>query len=291
MILKTNFWAHKNMKIIDGKKISQEILARVEKEVALLPFTPVFCDVLVGANVVSEKYVKMKARRAKEVGINFHEATFRESITTEELIKEIQELNRVGNMCGVIVQLPLPEHIDIQKVLDTIKPNLDVDCLGTVNSEKFYAGEPLHSFPTALACMAVLDYLDLDLKTKKIAVLGRGKLVGRPVAAMLSFRGLSPEVVNRSTPNKKEIIKRADVIISGFGSPEYIKGDMIKEGAVLIDAGTSEAGDSIKGDVDFESVRGVAKAISPVPGGVGPVTVAMLLRNVLQVAKDKSNER
>src|SRR3989344_2836609 len=241
------------MTIIDGKKIRDQILEKVKSEVALLPFKPVFCDVLVGDDPVSAQYVDMKARTAERVGIHFHKAVFPVSISTEDLVKEIKVLNKIENMCGIIVQLPIPASINKKAVLDSIDPRLDVDCLGAVASERFYKNynsETDLAFPTALACMALLDSLNLELKGK------------------------------------------------------YITGNMIKSGAVLIDAGTSEdakkplneqglpllkKAQTIVGDVDFESVKNVAGYISPVPGGVGPVTVAMLLNNVLKVAKSKTH--
>ena len=280
------------MKIIDGKKLGEQILAKVKNEVAALSFQPVFCDVLVGNDPASVQYVKMKMFMAEKIGIHFHNATFHASINTNDLIKEIKILNKLPNMCGIIIQLPLPEHIDRQMVLDSIDPKLDVDCLGSIASEKFYNNENAIGYPTALACMAILDSLDLDnnpstlLRTRKIVVLGQGILVGKPVAALLKFRGLNPVVITSKTENKEEFIKQADIIISGIGKGKYITGNMIKKGAVLIDAGTSESEGGIVGDIDLESVKDFAGYVSPVPGGVGPVTVAMLLNNVLTVAKN-----
>lgn len=280
------------MQIIDGKKMRDEILKKVKMEIKALSFKPVFCDVLVGEDPVSAQYVRMKARTAESVGIKFQYASFPSSITTEDLIKEIEILNKVQNMCGIIIQLPLPEHIDRQMVLDSIDPKLDVDCLGIVASGKFYSGGNTVGFPTAFACMVLLNSLNLNLKNKKIIVLGQGLLVGKPVAALLQFRGFNPIVIRSKTENKEELIKQADIIISGIGKGKYITGNMIKQGVILIDAGTSEDNGSldtqrtIVGDVDFESVRNIAGYVSPVPGGVGPVTVAMLLNNVLTVAKN-----
>lgn len=281
------------MILIDGKKLRNEILNEIKSEVKTLPFVPVFCDVLVGNDPASMQYVRMKAKTAESVGIKFHNANFPASITTEELIKEIKLLNKIPNMSGIIVQLPLPERLDRQSILDAIDPNLDVDCLGTKASEKFYDGKNKIGFPTGLACIEILDSLQLDLSQKNIVVLGQGLLVGKPTAALLRFRGLTPTIITKTTPNKEPLIKQADIIISGIGHGKHITGDMIKEGVVLIDAGTSESNGghakgraSIVGDVDLESVRSVASYVSPVPGGVGPVTVAMLLRNVLQVAKN-----
>lgn len=275
------------VKIIDGRKIKDEILTEVKKEVLSLPFTPIFCDILVGDDASSVQYVRMKAKIAESVGIKFRTAEFPNSVTADELIEEIENLNKVPHMCGIIIQLPLPDHIDKQRVLDAIKPSLDVDCLGTLNSENFYNNTSEISFPTALACMKVLDSLNIDLSDKKILMLGQGSLVGKPVTHLLKERGLNVTTVNTKTTNTEELIKDADILISAIGQGKFIKGDMIKDQAVVIDAGTSEDNGAVVGDVDLESVINVASFVSPTPGGVGPVTVAILLRNVLQVAKNK----
>ena len=274
------------MQIIDGKKIRDEILADIKKEISSLSFQPVFCDVLVGDDPASKQYVEMKAKNAEKLGMKFHSANFNDTISPEVLVEEIKKLEFVPNICGIIIQLPLPKKFTDRKIiLDSVPTKLDVDCLGAIASEKFYKNENAIGFPTALACMALLDSLNVELKNKKIVVLGQGDLVGKPVTALLKFRGLNPEIIRSNTENKEAIIKQADIIISGMGHAKYITGDMIKTGAILIDAGTSESEGGIVGDVDLESVKDVASFVSPVPGGVGPVTGAMLLRNVLKVAK------
>ncbi len=276
------------MNIIDGRKIKDEILEEIKEGVLSLPFTPIFCDILVGNDSVSASYVRIKSKIASQVEIKFRTAEFKESVTTEELIEEIENLNKVPHMCGIIIQLPLPSHIDKRMVLDAILPSLDVDCLGTVNSENFYRNEGEIGYPTALACIKILDSLNLDLSKKKILILGQGSLVGLPVTHLLKSKGLEVVTVDSKTNNSELLIKNADVIISAIGKAKYINGSMIKEGAIIIDAGTSEDNGAVVGDVDLESVMGVASFVSPTPGGVGPVTVAMLLRNVLQVARNKN---
>lgn len=274
--------------IIDGRKISKEILEEIKKEVKSLPFQPVFCDVLVGDNPVSVQYVNMKKHKAEEIGIRFREAFFSADIKTEDLVNKIKELNKIPNMCGIIVQLPLPESLDQKEVLDAVDPLLDVDCLGTIAGEKFYNDVNNMGFPTALACMKLLDSTGFGLdNTKKVAVLGFGDLVGKPVNALLKSRGFNPDVIRSKTENKEELIKQADIIISGMGKGKYITGNMVKEGVIIMDAGSSEINSGIVGDIDLESVKNIASFVSPVPGGVGPMTVAMLFRNVLKVAKNK----
>jgi len=275
------------MQIIDGRKISKEILENIKKEISKLSFVPIFCDVLIGLDPASVQYVNIKKRKAELVGIKFHETVFPPSITTKEVVKEIQKINQLENMCGIIVQLPLPEHLDTKIILDTINPNLDVDCLGGVANDAFYNGWGKMSPPTALACVKLLDSLNMNLAIKNIVVLGQGELVGKPVTRLLDKKGFKPIILNSKSENKEEKLKMADVLISGIGRENFIKGSMLKKDVVIIDAGTSESLGTIVGDVDFESVKEIVGALTPVPGGVGPVTVAMLLNNVLQVAKTK----
>jgi len=274
------------MQIIDGRKLRDEILTSLKEEVVSLYFEPIFCDVLVGEDLASTQYVRMKKRTAESIGISFHDATFSSTISTNELVEEIKILNKMPNMCGIIIQLPLPESLDKKKILDAIDPSLDVDCLGEERSKEFYDGKIDLGLPAPLACMKILDSLHLDLKDKKILVLGQGQLVGKPVTFLFKLRGLNVEVATSKTENKEALIKEADVIISGMGNGKYITGDMVKSGVVIIDAGTSEENGAIVGDVDLDSVKDVASFISPVPGGVGPVAVAMLLKNVVNVAKN-----
>lgn len=275
------------MQIINGRKIRNEILEQLKKEVEALPFQPIFCDIIVGDDPVSHSYVKIKEKTSETIGIKFRKIEFKNDATTEEIIEEINNLNNVPYMCGIIVQLPLPENINVEKVLNAIDSKLDVDCLGMIASENFYNNQNEMGYPTALACVYILDKVCTNLGNKKITVAGQGRLVGKPVTHLLSSRGLDVSVINSKTENIKEILKQADIIISGVGKGKFIEKNMIKDEAIIIDAGTSEENGSIVGDVDFESVKDEALAITPSPGGVGPVTVAMLLRNVLKVAKNK----
>lgn len=275
--------------VIDGEKIAKEILDRVTAEVLKLPFRPVFCDVLVGDDPVSKQYIKMKAVAAEKVGMKFLKAEFPENIQTQELIKEIQKINLHPDICGLIVQLPLPPYLDTQAVLDSIDPKIDVDCIGKTNSDLFFENKSLIVFPTVSAIMEILKSTGQEFLGKQFLVVGYGKLVGRPLSYLLEAQGFSCTVARSTTENMDELMKDADVIISATGQPNLITADKIKPGCTVIDAGTSEATTgAIVGDVDFKSVSLVASHISPVPGGVGPVTVACLLENVLKVAKSKS---
>jgi methylenetetrahydrofolate dehydrogenase (NADP+) / methenyltetrahydrofolate cyclohydrolase len=272
--------------VIDGKAIAEKILSTLKSEVIKLPFTPVFCDVLVGEDPVSKSYVSIKGRTAEQAGFSFLLEQLPSDITEEELVSRINVLNSVPNMCGIIVQLPLPSHLHRQNILNAILPELDVDCLGAVNSQKFYSSnEFVTAPPTALAVMEILEHIPASLQDKKIVIIGKGNLVGRPVCRLLEKQGHVPFMADENTENFKEVIKNADVLICGAGHPKLITGQMVKPGSIVIDAGTSESEGGIVGDVDFESVSKVAGWVSPVPGGVGPVTVAKLLENVLERVK------
>lgn len=275
------------MVILDGKKIAAKILEDVKVEAARLGFQPVFCDILVGEDPASAQYVKMKAQKAESLGFKFLNAHFPSTITTEQLISEIKKINQETNLCGLIVQLPLPPSIDKQAVLDAIDAKIDVDCTGKINTELFFSGKAYVEFPTAAAVMEILDSANQDLSSKKFLVIGYGQLVGKPVEFLLKARGFDVDVARSKTENILELMSNADVIISAVGKPKLISGDKIKPGCIVIDAGTSESEGGIAGDVDFESVKNIAGFISPVPGGVGPVTVAILLQNVLKAAQTR----
>ena len=276
------------MQIIDGRKIRDSILETLKTRITSLPFSPVFCDVLVGDNPASTQYVQMKERVAEGLGLKTYHAVFPETITTNELISEIKKIAEIPHMSGLIIQLPLPEGIDTKKVLDSVPPEIDVDSISAHATEKFYTNEPIFIFPTAAAVMAILDSLALDFSHKNVVMVGQGILVGKPVAHVLKNHGVDVSVINQSTKDRNEIIKNADVIITATGQANLIQGDMIKKHVVLIDAGTSESNGGISGDIDRESVADIASVLSPVPGGVGPVTVAMLMQNVVISAERKA---
>ncbi len=273
------------MQIIDGKKIRDDILSGLKARVAALPNTPIFCDVLVGSDPASAQYVAMKERVAESIGIKTHTATFPADISTEVLVAEIKKIAALPHMAGLIVQLPLPAHIDQRAVLDAVPADIDVDALGSETSLSFYTGTPQFVYPTAAAVMAVLDAAGVALSDKNVVIAGKGMLVGKPVAHLLTRRGVSVVSVDADTPDTDKIFSKADVLISATGKAGLITGSMIQKHAVLIDAGTSESNGGIVGDIDRTSVEGRASMLAPVPGGVGPVTVAMLMRNIVIAAE------
>ena len=272
--------------IINGKQIADTILSQIKQEVAAMPFQPVFCDVLVGDDSVSASYVKIKGKKAVEAGMKFLPVLLPGEISQKALEAKIRELNLLPDLCGLVVQLPLPQGLAERPVLDTVLPACDVDGMGRRNQELFYSGQAAMIMPTAAAIQAIFETLQIDTG-KRVVVVGQGELVGRPTAFLLKKLGYSVKTADRRVKDITALCLEADVLVSATGTPNLITGNMVKAGSVVIDAGTSESGGSIVGDVDAASVGPVAGFLTPVPGGVGPVTVAMLLSNVLACAKEK----
>lgn len=277
--------------ILDGKKIAASLRGQIQSKISAIPFKPILCDVMVGNDPVSLSYVQIKERAALEIGLGFKLEKLSEEVSTEEVIATIQRAQIQSELCGLIVQLPLPRHIDRQLVLESINPEIDVDCLGSKTSSLFYNNEAVLTPPTAAAIAYVLDSIPEDLSGKRFLVIGQGELVGKPITHILKQRGLQVTTADSATENLAGIIPYADVVIAGTGQPKLLYGSLIKPGAIVIDAGTAESGGGIVGDVDFESVAQVASYISPVPGGVGPVTVAKLLENVIIVANRRARSK
>jgi methylenetetrahydrofolate dehydrogenase (NADP+) / methenyltetrahydrofolate cyclohydrolase len=271
--------------IINGKKIANNILHYLQARLKQIPFQPILCDVLVGDDPVSLSYVKVKQRTAKKIGVDFHLVQLPEQSSTEEVIAAIRKEQTNPNLCGLIVQLPLPHHIHQIEVLAAIDQTVDVDVINPESSRWYYRSRGVLVPPTAGAILEILLSLDIDLKQQSILVIGQGDLVGKPITHLLQHNGYEVVTADQSTTDLSKLTKAADVVISGTGQGGLITGDMVKPGAIVIDAGTSESGAGIVGDVEQASVENIAAYLSPVPGGVGPVTVAKLLENVVLVAQ------
>jgi methylenetetrahydrofolate dehydrogenase (NADP+)/methenyltetrahydrofolate cyclohydrolase len=271
--------------IIDGRKISQEILEDLKKEVSKLSFKPVLIDVVVGSDAVTESYVSIKSKRAEEIGLEFQKVCFPETIAESELIAQLVDLQKGANVAGLLIQLPLPLGIDSNNVISTINPDLDVDGLTPENIGLMVKGTPNYLPATAAAIMEIIDRCNINLSGESVLVVGSGDLVGKPISFMLMNRQATITIANSQTHNLSELAKSAKVIICGAGSPNIITKDMISKDTVVIDAGAAESDGSITGDADFENIKDIALFITPVPGGVGPVTVAMLLKNTVISAK------
>lgn len=280
-ILKTNFWDFQANMIIDGRKIAQKIFDELRLQNMQNHSMPLLCDVVVGDSSVSRQYVEIKERKAKSSGFAFKAVYLPEFSTTSDVAQAVTDVQKLENISGIIVQLPMPAHIDRRVVTEAIDPKYDVDCLTEANARHFYDRvEDAFVFPTALACEEILNSTGVEFLNKNIVIIGEGELVGAPLKSLLLRKGLQVFSINKETENKKEIIKNADVIVSATGAPKSLTADMLKVGAIVVDAGTAESNGSVVGDVDAGSVETRASFFAKVPGGVGPVTVAMLLRNV-----------
>lgn len=276
------------MVILDGKKLSQKLLEELRRGIATLGQKLRLAVVVVGKDPVVAQFTAQKKKAAESVGIDVRIYPFEEKITTNALRKRLAEIVHEEKNTGVIVQLPLPEYINMRYILDSVKLEKDVDMLAARSLGNLAAGKSPILPPVAGAIKAFFEEYQIDYKNKYMVVVGAGALVGRPVALWLLNEKVTFSVIRSGTQNPEEFLKRADIIISGVGKPKFITGGMIKEGVVVIDAGTSESEGKVVGDVDFDSVSPQASYITPVPGGVGPVTVAMLLKNLVTLAKLKS---
>lgn len=266
-------------KILDGKKLSQKILDGLKKEIKEKKLKLKLAVVLVGRDYSSRSYIKKKEEACDYVGIDFKLFRFSHDIEEKELMRKIRDINKDPENSGVIIQLPLPRRFNVQEILNLISLEKDIDGL----SEKAIKG--LIVSPTVKGIIRLLEEYSISLAGKNIVLVGKGKLVGRPLALWLERQGIDFSVVDRKIPDIFTQTLKADIIISGTGKPNLIKGDMVKKGAVVIDAGTSSESGKIKGDIDFETVSKKAGHISPVPGGVGPMTIACLLENLVEFNK------
>ncbi len=273
--------------IIDGKKLASEIKARLKEEIKSLKQKLGLAIILLGSNPASEIYVKSKLKACEEVGIYSELRRLSDDDVSEKrIIDIIEKLNSNDKISGIIVQMPLPEHLNMQKVVDAICPLKDVDGLTTYNQGKLARGDLSGIMPaTPCGVIKLIESVEKNLEGKRVVVLGRSILVGRPTAVLLELKNCTVTVCHSKTKNQDEICRQADILISAVGKPNLVKKEMVKQGAIVIDVGINREGDGIKGDVNFEAVREVAGHITPVPGGVGPMTVACLLENVLKAAK------
>lgn len=262
--------------IIDGKKIASEVLTSLKKEIANSHLQPKLGIILVGENPASTVYVNQKKKRGEEIGIEVTVFKFPTEVTESELEFAINQLNSDPTITGMIIQLPLPDHLNKEKLLNEIDKQKDVDGLGTASPFK-----PA----TALGIMELLKRSGVGIANKKVVVMGASELVGKPVARLLTEAGGLVTIVDINTPNREPIIKQAEILIVAIGQPQSVKKDMVKEGVVVVDVGITRTKDGLVGDVDFDGVLSVASLITPVPGGVGPMTVAMLLRNVVEASR------
>ena len=283
--------------ILDGLSVSHKIKQEIKEEVTKIVQSgkkaPHLAAILVGENGASKAYVNSKVKDCKEVGFTSSLLKFPDTICENELLEEIKKLNENEEIDGFIVQLPLPKGIDQEKIIMAIDPKKDVDGFHPENFGKMALEMDSLLPATPFGIMQLLERYNIDTKGKKCVVIGRSRIVGRPMSILMSAKGTDSTVtlIHSHTPNIEEYTQKADIIIVALGIPNYLKGDMIKEGAVVIDVGItrvnddSERGYHLVGDVDFEACKKKASFITPVPGGVGPMTRAMLMKNTLLAYK------
>jgi len=286
------------MELIDGKKVSAEIKEEIAAEVKEIinkgGKKPHLAAILVGHDGGSETYVAHKVKSCEQVGFDSTLVRFEDDVTEAELLAKIDELNKNNDIDGFIVQLPVPKHIDEQKIIEAIDPKKDVDGFHPVNVGNMVIGIDAFVSATPAGIVDLLQRYNIETSGKNVVVLGRSNIVGRPMSVLLSQKGLDATVTvcHSRTKDLPSVVKQADIIIAAIGIPEFVTKDMVKEGAVIIDVGTTrvksdltKSGWKLKGDVKFDEVADKCSYITPVPGGVGPMTIVSLLKNTLKAAK------
>jgi methylenetetrahydrofolate dehydrogenase (NADP+)/methenyltetrahydrofolate cyclohydrolase len=278
--------------LIDGKAIAEEIRQTIAADAGALKAqgtTPGLAVVLVGEDPASRVYVSMKEKACAQAGIFSDEHKLPQSASEAELLQLIDQLNQDSRIDGILVQLPLPKQIDESKVLEAISPKKDVDGFHPYNVGRLATGNPLFRPCTPYGVMKMLEHTGVDLKGKEVVVVGRSNIVGKPVALMCLAEHATVTICHSRTRDLAGQVARADVVIAAAGQPEMIKGDWIKPGAVVIDVGVNRVGEKkLVGDVEFAAAKERAGAITPVPGGVGPMTITMLLYNTVESAKRRA---
>ena len=280
--------------LIDGQALSKKIQKRIATEVSTLKFKPGLAVVLVGNDPASQVYVRNKEKACQAVGFYSEKIVLEENITQDKLLAVIKELNNNPKIHGILVQLPLPQHLDEKIVIDNISPEKDVDVFHPYNVGELFLQKRLKNLDELLATctpkgiMRMLEEYQIELSGKKVVVLGRSNLVGKPIALMLLASDATVEICHSHTKNLADITAQADILIAAIGQANFVTKNMVKEKAVVIDVGINRTKEGLVGDVDFAAVEKIAAYITPVPGGVGPMTIACLLENTLLLAKKQN---
>lgn len=275
-------------RLIDGKVISAAVKERVKNEVALLNekgITVGLAVIIVGEDPASKIYVANKKKACEALGIVSEEYALPESTTEKELLGLIDTLNAKKSINGILCQLPLPRHLDEKRIINAISPEKDVDAFHPVNVGRIMIGDYDFVPCTPAGIMEMLAYENIETEGKRCVVIGRSNIVGKPMAMLLLHKNGTVTICHSKTRNLKEICLGADILVAAVGKAKFVTADMVKEGAVVIDVGMNRENGRLCGDVDFEAVKDKASAITPVPGGVGPMTIAMLMQNTLTAAK------
>ncbi len=281
------------MKLIDGKIISAFVKDRVKAEVEALKkegITTGLAVIIVGEDPASKVYVANKKKACEALGIISEEYDLSENTTQEELLALIDELNKKPSINGILCQLPLPRHLDEQAVINAIAPEKDVDAFHPQNVGKIMQGDYDFVPCTPAGIMEMLAYENIEIEGKTCVVIGRSNIVGKPMGMLLLHKNGTVTICHSRTKDLKEVCLKADILVAAVGRPNFVTADMVKDGAVVIDVGINRVDGKLVGDVDFQNVKDKCEAITPVPGGVGPMTIAMLMQNTLTAA-EKQNKR
>ena len=277
------------MMIIDGKKEAAILREEIKKEILLLKEktkkVPGLSVILIGDFTPSQIYVKNKEKNSKEVGINSEVIKYPKDITEQEVLNKIKELNNDPEVSGILVQLPLPKHINKEKIINAIHPKKDVDGFNPINVGNLASGYDAIIPCTPLGCLHLIKKIEKNLSGKHAVIIGRSNLNGKPMAQLLLRENCTVTIVHSKTKDLKAECQKADILVAAVGKANLVKGDWVKKDSIIIDVGINKVEEKIVGDVDFESVKEKVKAITPVPGGVGPMTIACLLKNTLECFK------
>ncbi len=274
-----------NDMILDGKKVQEKRLEILKEQIDESGFTPRLATVIVGNDPASELYVRMKHRACEQVHIGSVGIALPGSAGTTEVIREVQALNRDPDISGILVQLPLPPHINTMQVIEAVLPEKDVDGFHPVNLGRLFAGTPVFSPCTPQGIMTLLSEYQIETEGMHAVVMGRSIEVGRPMAALLLSANATVTITHSKTRNLPHITREADLLVVAIGKPRYVGPSLVKEGSVVIDVGTNRIDGVLCGDVDFDRVKDHTSAITPVPGGVGPMTIASLMENTFLAAQ------
>lgn len=280
--------------LLDGKALSNKIKQELKQEISTLVEkygnVPTLSIVVVGSNPASEIYVRNKVKSATNIGMKATVTKLDENVTMEELIKVVDDLNNDKEVNGIIVQLPLPKHLHEQTIIDRICDEKDVDGFGLLNKGKLLAGIDSLRPATPYGIMKLLAEYNISIEGKNALVIGRSNIVGKPIALMLLEKNATVTIAHSRTQNLKEVAKNADIIVVAVGKAKFLTADMVKDGAVIVDVGINRVDGVLYGDVDFENVCEKASYITPVPGGVGPLTIASLLENTVKAYIRQKNK-
>ncbi|CCI85750.1 methylenetetrahydrofolate dehydrogenase [Lactobacillus pasteurii DSM 23907 = CRBIP 24.76] len=281
-------------KILDGKKVAELKSQRLKDFVKNLidqKKQPHFCVINIGDNAASKVYIRAKTRMAEKIGILQENIQLPKTVSEDEVVALIKKLNADPEINGVMVQLPAPDHINVKRLMDTIDPEKDVDCLTPTNIGRLWEGDHFVEPATAAGIISLLEEYDIDLTGKKAVIIGRSNIVGKPLAALLLEKNASVSILHSKTDNLSDYTRQADLLVAAVGQPELVKADMVKPGAIVIDVGINRIDNHLVGDVAFDEVKEVANLITPVPGGVGPLTVESLMEQVVKLAKRQDERR